>query len=270
MAITLHELIALAENACPEAFVDRQVRTFPEAAQPIREGFGDKRPLPGWKPVQSTHVGAPIASLNEEPVHDQMVEQGGFDALAWYVPFHTRDPRWGIYVRAHGLEVIISELISQGVPLELAGQMAFDVLLAHETAHAESELLVTGVELATRKPHYLDGFDRQRRLHGWSLAEEANCNLEARKALPKKYRTALDRLFAASPIGYRDWGRFNGVKRQIAFGAVVGDLVSGMEAAWFHAPTMNAQLREVPVYLVMDGGGQGGGVRGFDLDFIST
>lgn len=185
----------------------------------------------------------------------------GTEFLAWYRAFHRSPWDWGVYIRAFGIEVVATELAAGGVPTLVAAELAYQFLLTHELGHFETELLLTGVELASANPWYLSGRRQQRTRTPWGLTEEGLCNARGRSSLPTSHRRTLDGWLSSSPVGYRDWRRHAANRRAQSWGEVVGDLTQARPLPWSPRPVATALRREVPVMLVLDGNGPGGHVQ---------
>jgi hypothetical protein len=154
--------------------------------------------------------------------------EGGFEAIAWYQPFHQyEEVAWGIYYNSDKLDVFAAGLAQDLRSTEprahdLAAQLAMRLTAAHELFHARVEFAAAWLELSIRKPRYLryneHVYTKLRSTSDW--LEEALANWTAFDWLRKNISnlqslglvTNPDHVFAIiqdwfdfSPPGYRDW-----------------------------------------------------------------
>lgn len=186
-------------------------------------------------------------------------ETEGFEVLAWYSPFHACTWDWGIYIRAYGIEVVSSVLLSSGVPLVSCAELARSFLEEHEMGHFFAELLVSEAEVAASKALYLPGKAAQRSAPpGWGLTEEGLCNALARSRIPNSHREGVDDWLDLSPPGYCDYRHHGPSRRSESWGRVVSEVAGSPPISWGGIPGRPDLSSQVPIFLVLDGGGPSG------------
>ncbi|MCW3002639.1 MAG: hypothetical protein JWQ20_1937 [Conexibacter sp.] len=162
-------------------------------------------------------VADPAAGLpdDSELISRELIESDGTDALAWYVPFHRDQYRWGIYLPDRGVWTLAKAVHQyRGAPHDLLAclRLSAKVLFAHEYFHFLTEVVATLLEQTQYQPPenglYLPYRDQVRT----TPAKEGH---PVEEALANAY--AFDQAgvtlsliwFAHSqPHGYRDWDMF--------------------------------------------------------------
>lgn len=135
---------------------------------------------------------------------DADVQHEGIDALAWYVPFHTRDPRWGIHIPvssiAHLARVAFHTVAASR---QIRWMLAFRALHAHEFNHFAVEYFCGIWELLHGVPCWSPS---ERALphprHGYILDEERLANAQALRVIRRG--GAFD-VLAGKTEGFRDY-----------------------------------------------------------------
>ena len=193
-------------------------------------------------------------------------ESEGLEILAWYSPFHSCTWDWGIYIRAYGIEVVASVLLSSGVPGVSCAELARLFLEEHELGHFFAELLVSEAEVAANTALYLPGKAAQSSAPpGWGLTEEGLCNALARSRIPSAQREGVDDWLNVSPPGYRDYRQHRPSRRSESWGRVVSEIVGSPPISWGGVPGRPDLRSQVPVFLVLDGSGLSGLPAGYLL-----
>jgi len=179
--------------------------------------------------------------------YSDMVGEQGFEALAWYVPFHYATRDWGIYIKEEGIKILanlfyawshgratgnVRVTVSSGgataahtfdgdpIPSRrTAAKLALEVLVRHEWFHHQVELLATYLEDLYERPLYRPYMENAYRTH---FADEdcieeslANAYVARSQAVRKHPPTGIfNSLFAAAalrqPEAYRRYERFGG------------------------------------------------------------
>ena len=80
----------------------------------------------------------------------------GTDALAWYASFH-RTSYWGIYIPYSGLLKYASNFLGITQNPNIAIQLAWDGLIAHESIHYGIDVACAQLETISNLPIYLNG-----------------------------------------------------------------------------------------------------------------
>lgn len=250
------------------------------------EGFlheseiNDKKKVPLWEPLYENSPTKIVTSkklknsvnpsafedhypknLNDRDYEDW---EGGIDMLAWYVPFHESLERWGIYIRARGIEILAMHLVSAGVPWISATSHAFNLLLAHELGHYKAEVLVSTHEISEARHFYLSGARRAKLESRWNHSEEAICSSLAyheTSGFRKQTRTVLDN----APDGYNNWRSYDMSNPENSWGELLGLYLSGAPLHWASIEHAQADLeysRLRQIKMILDGSGPSGGVAG--------
>ena len=108
--------------------------------EPEREGVGAEEPAspvpiedsPGHEPLEHPEE-VSIDSLLNSPIGRELGE-GGIEALAWYVPFHSSLKDHGIYFRESGLLFLADYLKTSGISPNYV-QHSYALLDSHEAIH---------------------------------------------------------------------------------------------------------------------------------------
>lgn len=190
--------------------------------------------------------------------------KNGIDTLAWYIPFHVSLAKWGIFVRARGVEILASELVSAGVPWEKAFDHGFNMLLAHELGHFKTEVLVSSHEISESRHIYTSGSRRLKLDSPWNFAEEAICSSLSYHQT-SGFRHATKVVLDGAPVGYQDWRLFDMEKADNHWGTLLGLYCSGKPMPWAsidHISTTRAYNQMRKITLILDGSGPGGEVVG--------
>lgn len=78
----------------------------------------------------------------------RLVRQRGIEALAWYVSFHQRASRYGIFIPLKGVLAPASMAFTRlTLPLERKLEISFHALLRHELFHFEADCMAANWEL---------------------------------------------------------------------------------------------------------------------------
>jgi len=95
----------------------------------------------------------------------------GTDALAWYASFH-RTNYWGIYIPYTGLLRFAYNFLRVTQDPNLAIQLAWDGLLAHESMHYGVDVACAQLEVISNSPIYINGQSSLRSPQGHVPDEE--------------------------------------------------------------------------------------------------
>lgn len=201
-----------------------------------------------------------------EQTWQESTEQEGFEAFAWYVPFHYSPRRWGIYVSEEGIQVLGNLLYewshnlkssrqqaSTGGATELspfdfrgtAFRLALEILLRHEWYHHQVELLASYIEDVTGElcyEKYHEGVYRQE-FPTADCIEESLANVYVTRSRAAKRHSpsneAFDLLFKKSaerqPEAYAEFEKFTGSEfyhgnRALGYLLKTGNRVSRIQA----------------------------------------
>lgn len=185
--------------------------------------------------------GLPEWALAEEGAENELWEReepgpdgtawGGWERCAWYAPFHTAGPAWGIYMREAclrrmavdialftGFRLRAASTRLTHLPSQVFTGAAFSALYLHEDFHHRVESFAIRLHVASRTPHYREYAARIYRPAYWTDAnlEEAlaNASMWRRRkevayacGLPKVVQQGLSDYLSAriprDPPGYR-------------------------------------------------------------------
>jgi hypothetical protein len=179
------------------------------------------------QPLNTNSIVRPIIDNEEawyaiQDASDHQQEWGneeklGTDALAWYASFHKTN-YWGIYVPYTGLLKFASNFLGITQNPDLAIQLAWDGLLAHESIHFGIDVACAQLEIISNSPIYLNGTNILRSPQGHipdeeQIAEAAmlrffkslslkNYNLDS--SLREELFERMVQKSSYKPSGYRD------------------------------------------------------------------
>jgi hypothetical protein len=182
-------------------------------------------------------------------------KESGVEALAWYSSFHYCFYAWGIFVRSSGIEKVAAALVANaGCSTNEAFRAAWTFLYEHELTHFRTDILITGIEFASRQALFIAGRDRQHLSPDLGLPEEALANAVARDALPPNLRSALNPWLDQCPPGYRDWRQHTQAGRQASWNRVLGEAAQGeaLPLGWTPLSGRPPHEAQVPVFLIVD------------------
>jgi predicted RNA binding protein YcfA (HicA-like mRNA interferase family) len=154
--------------------------------------------------------------------------EGGFEAIAWYQPFHQYDEAaWGIYYNSNKLDAFAASLVedlktSETRAYDLAAHLALRLTAAHELFHARVEFAAAWLELSHRKPRYLQYGEhvykklrftadwREEALANWTALDWLHQNISSLQSIglvknPNHVFDVIKDWLDFSPPGYRDW-----------------------------------------------------------------
>jgi len=114
------------------------------------------------------------------PVNVENLKTRGIDALAWYVPFHTRSRDWGIHIPVSSIALFARDAFSTvGAGASVRWRLALRALHAHELNHFAVEYFTAIWELLHGERTF---FPSQRRLchpkHRYIVMEERLANAQ--------------------------------------------------------------------------------------------
>ncbi len=191
--------------------------------------------------------------------HDD-IHKYGFEALAWYSPYHFYPDSWGVTIRNRGIEIVASSLISNGLDLATANLTAQKALIAHEIGHFQVENGVALLELSDGSGMYVK--QKNAASSSWCDEEEGLCNALAHQAAGTKHRHALEDFLDFSPVGYRDWRRHNSSKRAESWAAAIGIRADGVPRNEAILLDLKSSKKFVNYTFIQDGSGPAGSVFG--------
>jgi hypothetical protein len=141
---------------------------------------------------------------------NEKISDEGFEALAWYSPFHVSRLNWGIYIPLTSIHYVSEHWFGARISYSRRRTLALGVLLAHEIVHFSCEYAVSQIELLLRAPCWMPANKIVNGAGlGWFDDEEALANANSIRCLrnqvsPSVLRCLHDALLA-SPRGYRDF-----------------------------------------------------------------
>ncbi len=171
----------LPESELPDWLRDRVPNEQGADVTPFDEYDFKSRTSPGMDIDSDNTVTAVERREEKEQIWTEATEEEGFEAYAWYVPFHFSPRRFGIYVREEGLQLLSHLLyawnydpdvlhlaqLNTGIatstpPDDLptfsefheAARLALEILLRHEWYHHQVELMTAYLEDAQEKMLY--------------------------------------------------------------------------------------------------------------------
>jgi hypothetical protein len=157
------------------------------------------------------------------------MNQIGFEAIAWYQPFHIwSEDSWGIYFDANKLDdlalSLLDDFMSHGIggSQSDAARLAFGLVFAHELFHARVEASLSWLELNTLQPRFLRYQQRiynelretsdwlEEALANWAswdwFQSESTQTLFSRGAASSlELQKIVEKSLDFSPPGYQNW-----------------------------------------------------------------
>lgn len=144
------------------------------------------------------------------------IYKNGLEAIAWYKSFHYSN-YWGIYISYSGLLRFAQKFNKLIKDEEIAIDLAWNALMAHEAVHYAVDVACAKVEVITQQPIYIPGKSKNKGQAGYSVDEERIAEgalLSYIKSKSKKistltnnpmslYQFALD-YSSRMPAGYKD------------------------------------------------------------------
>lgn len=170
--------------------------------------------------------GIPLYSSEEREEVGKVKRGTSLDVLAWYVSYHSNPNLWGIYISRLGVYSVANSLIGEGAnPLE-AIELAKTFLIRHEATHFQTDLGVTSIELAQKKPIYMHAIHKVKmETPPWNLKEEGFANSLGRRSL-KSEKKKIDSLLDSSPDGYCDWNSYKSSLDAWTWKSIIEQLVA--------------------------------------------
>lgn len=162
-----------------------------DADQPITEGT-----VPDDDPPVDAGTGAPGIPIP--------------DVFAYYLPFHFYERRWGIYVRAYGIDQLARILTKPKPTSSESVSFAFRLLLQHERMHFLTELAASKAEVAFGRSSYSLYFVDQKMAHHEEALANAHAFSIARRDTSKPLIKAAHTWMLAQGPGYCDFQNWTG------------------------------------------------------------
>jgi hypothetical protein len=149
--------------------------------------------------------------LGEPANISEHLKEKGWEAIAWYLPFHMNGSKWGVYIhwtRFKQLASQVSRNINVSPGTVLAG--VYDELIAHELFHSRTEVFATVAEDILGGPLYLPYSDlyEKIRLQKECVEESLATSYGLAKVKNKKIRDELGRLAKEMPESYSQWTQY--------------------------------------------------------------
>jgi hypothetical protein len=183
------------------------------------------------------------------------VSRWGADVLAYYLPFHFYNSRWGVYIRDHGVLHLATELKGSRLGPQDAPLLdtAYGVLLQHERFHFITEVACSKAEIAAQKSLYSGYF-----VQGIpSMHEEGLCNAYALRRGPahgaKHHKPDVARWMKGQRPGYHDFDRYSTPPAFEIGEALAGAFMIGTTPPWPADILFRGVRGEIlPIYRICD------------------
>jgi len=144
-----------------------------------------------------------------EPVEiSEQLRENGWEAVAWYLPFHMNTSSWGIYIHWRMFKQLASLVVRNvKVPPRIALENVYDELIGHELFHCRTEIFATVAEDITGDRLYLRYGDvyRKIRLKKDCVEESLATSYGLAKVKDKNIRNELGRLSQQLPPSNSQW-----------------------------------------------------------------
>lgn len=213
------------------------------------------------------------------------IQSTGFEALAWYQPYHIwTEDSWGIFFdgsKIDDLALIIDQLVNpqflKNFRRELLSRLAMGLVHAHEVFHARVEACLSWEELTVSSGRYLryqknvysksKGTDEwfEEALANWASWEWFQSFLERHFPDDTQQKNALseavEQILDSSPAGYNNWrvGKDQAIRRIFLEQLVSGKPYSNrkrkfpIENLLFGPLPYDFHSTDVPTFVVGDG-----------------
>jgi hypothetical protein len=229
----VHDLITFVQRnyASLQGIPNLQDRPLDYVGRPspdqldVPQEQGERPPVPNWLEEADDEVlvnvaGGELVALegqanSSETKTPTLYAQETIDTLAYYLPFHFYQRRWGIYLKASGIVHLAVAL--KAAPLTSADnslvELSRKILFEHEFFHFATEIACSRAEVVAKKSLYDAYF-----LHSYAPPhEEALANAHAyQKALTRQVsalKSAVAAWMRSQPKGYRDFHQWIARKR---------------------------------------------------------
>jgi hypothetical protein len=159
--------------------------------------------------------------LGEPGVISERLKENGWEAVAWYLPFHFNEREWGIYIDWHRFKQLSSHIRRKtGTTAHTALGAVYDELIAHELFHCRTELFSAFAEDLTRSKLYLpyNEFYQKIRMTEECVEESLATSYGLAQVKDKTIRGELERLSDTMPGGYKEWRSYRYSPASVASG----------------------------------------------------
>jgi hypothetical protein len=225
--MSVHELIEFVQgNYSSQGVPKRDPNgSYDRAPDDLNAIQGERPPVPDWLPEEDDAsvipVGGEDALCLEEELPSAGTEGGRasnsvtIDTLAYYLPYHFYESRWGIYLKTSGI-LLVGSLLKDG-SLSLGDddllQLARRILFEHEFFHFVAETACARAEVVAKTRLYDVYYP-----HRYAAPhEEALANAHSfRRALvgqPPHIKKIVSTWMDGQGHGYRDYRLWKGRKR---------------------------------------------------------
>jgi hypothetical protein len=189
-----------------------------------------------------------------------LVGSGGWEAIAWYSPFHFQPHQgeWGIYVREDAIWSAVFDLYGlseRSLKRSALFRMLLDSTLAHERFHFRMEVFTSISEGILRRPRYLRYTDVVYK-PSWpaeACIEESLATAMAIRSIDDRVaRELLRKYFSSAPPAYKNFERFDGRKSYVeGIKVLVGQAIQASAAPnntnqYLVGNFASASFRELP------------------------
>ena len=209
----IDEIFQRLKERFPEAFYNNV-----HAGPPELSGTLDHEPLINRADISIRIGGAPgfrdpsrideEFELGEPDDISERLQENGWEAVAWYVPFHFNESKWGIYIHWTRYKQLASQVACNiNVSPRTVLDGVYDALIGHELFHCRSEIFATVAEDITNSRLYLPYSDlyKEIRMQKDCVEESLATSYGLAKVKNKKIREELGRLAKEMPESYREW-----------------------------------------------------------------
>jgi hypothetical protein len=219
-----------------------------DSAAPLNDHLEPRRIIGNWEDIYTAGDAFKDIQVNDMDYEERLssvkddLEKNGFEAIAWYQPFHIWDEgSWGFYFDAKKLDelalVLLDEFRNQRVAYLDYGvccQLAMGLVFTHEFFHARVESCLSWMELNVSSARFLrykrNVYDRLKGTDDWVEEALANWvswdwsqrfareNLSLNEKQAKAFNKVIEDILDLGPAGYNNWriGESKGTWRLIA------------------------------------------------------
>jgi hypothetical protein len=205
----IEEIFQHVKQKMPSAFADgfsphppRGATTLDEQAVPDGSTVSIGR-SPGFR-----DRGRGEDDLGEDGDISERIKENGWEAIAWYLPFHLNGTKWGVYIHWSRFKQLSSHVSKNvRVPAAVAMEAVYNELIAHELFHCRTEIFTTIAEDLTRSNLYLpyNQLYQAIRTKDECVEESLATSYGLANVKNKSVRQELERLAKSMPGAYKLW-----------------------------------------------------------------
>jgi hypothetical protein len=173
---------------------------------------------PGFRDPSRANEEAELGEPGDIP---ERLKENGWEAVAWYLPFHLNEREWGVYIDWYRFKQLASHIRHKtGATAHRVLGAVYDELVAHELFHCRTEIFAALVEDLRRFAFYLpyNELYGKIRLKDNCVEESLATSYGLAQVKDKTIRNELERLSDTMSGGYKQWRSYRYSPASIASG----------------------------------------------------